>query len=287
MKAYTVPQRPYIDCHNHIGRTIDRVPPVGQNTAMCLARFAETGIRAAISAPTAVGSPLLRGLEDNRHQNDVIARACRDFPGCFPIGLALIEPRFGKVGVEEVERAMSERGMHGIVGHPPIADWCIPFVEAAAAREGLCNLHLHNELMGRIATMFPRARFIVHASAWAVENLARHENCWFEIVQYPDFGVRTPWDLGWVASKVGRERMIFGADLPYYDYRFLQSTIESAPIDDDLKDRIAYKNIVALIQAHRPDWKMPPAPPKAPRIYDPVELWKKNPANEERLAVFA
>ena len=46
--------RPYIDCHNHIGRTIDRVPPVGQNTAMSLARFAETNVYAAINAPTAV-----------------------------------------------------------------------------------------------------------------------------------------------------------------------------------------------------------------------------------------
>ena len=53
--------RPYIDCHNHIGRTIDRVPPVGQNTAMCLTRFAETHIHAAISMPTAVGSPISRG----------------------------------------------------------------------------------------------------------------------------------------------------------------------------------------------------------------------------------
>ena len=67
--------RPYIDCHNHIGRTIDRVPPVGQNTAMCLTRFAETHIHAAISMPTAVGSPISRGVVDIREQNEVIVCA--------------------------------------------------------------------------------------------------------------------------------------------------------------------------------------------------------------------
>ena len=45
-------------------------------------------------------------------------------------------------------------------------------------------------------------------------------------------------------DRVGRERIIFGADLPYYDYRLLQQIIEQAPIDDDLKDRIASRNIL-------------------------------------------
>ena len=69
--------RPYICCHNHIGRTIDRVPTVGQNVQMCLSRFAETDIHAAISMPTAVGSPIVRGIRDIREQNEAIARACK------------------------------------------------------------------------------------------------------------------------------------------------------------------------------------------------------------------
>ncbi len=278
--------RPYIDCHNHIGRTIDRVPPVGQNTAMSLTRFAETHVHAAISMPTAVGSPITRGVIDIREQNEVIARACRDFPSVFPIGLALIEERFGKLGIEEAEKAMSELGLVGIVGHPPIAEWCIPFVEAAAAREGLVNLHMHNVLMDEIATMFPHCTFISHASTWGAEHLAKHDNVFFEVVQYPD-GQGSEWDFAWFAGKVGRERLIFGADLPYYDYRVLQKTIEEAPIDDDFKDRIAHKNLEALIQRFKPDWSMPEAPPKTVRVYDPEELWAVNPENPVRLTVFA
>lgn len=278
--------RAWIDCHNHIGRTIDRVPPVGQSTAMCLARFAETHVCASISAPTAVGSPIVRGLEDIRDQNAVIARACRNFPAHFPIGLALIEARFGKLGVEEVERAMGDMGLAGIIGHPPIAEWCIPFVEAAAARGGLCNLHLHNALMGRIARMFPGATFIVHASTYAAEHFAALENIYFEVVQDPD-GPGTTWDLAALAQKVGRERILFGADLPYYDYRVLQRVIEEAPIDDDLKERIAHANAAALIRRFRPGWQMPAAPAPAPRVYTPEELWAVNPANPVRLTVYA
>ena len=75
--------RPYICCHNHIGRTINRVPTVGQNAQMCLSRFAETDIYAAISMPTAVGSPITRGIQDIREQNEAIARACKKFPDVF------------------------------------------------------------------------------------------------------------------------------------------------------------------------------------------------------------
>ena len=274
--------RPYICCHNHIGRTIDRVPTVGQNAQMCLSRFAETGIHAAISMPTAVGSPIARGIRDIREQNEAIARACKAFPDVFPIGLALIEPRFGERGIDEAEKAIDDLGLVGLVGHPPMKEEVLPMIEVAAARNGLCNLHWHDKRMHRTAQMFPQARFIVHASTWAAENLARHDNLWFEVVQYPD-GRGSAWDFKWFADKVGRERLIFGADLPYYDYRFLQRVIEEADCDDDLKERIAHRNVAGLIQEYNPDWTLPDHPPQAPRACDPQSLWACNPAQPDRL----
>lgn len=276
--------RPYIDCHNHIGRTIDRVPKVGQNTNICLARFAETNIYAAISAPTAVGSPITRGVEDIRHQNEVIGRAIQDFPDRFPIGLALIESRFGEIGVEEAEKAMRDYGLCGIMGHPPIGPWCIPFVEVAAARDGLVNLHMHNPLMVDIAKMFPTTQFICHASTFAEEHLAKFDNIWFEVVQYPD-GQGTEWDFKRAADRLGSDRLIFGADLPYYDYRVLQKTIEEADVSDDLKDRIAHRNIIPLIKKYNPDWSMPSEPISGHRVWDPDELWAVDPNNPVRLTV--
>ncbi len=278
--------RPYIDCHNHIGRTINRRPPVGQTTAMSLARFAETNIYAAVSMPTSTGSPMARGVEDIRDQNRAIATACRDFPDRFPIGLALAEPRLGHLAVGEAEWAMSELGLVGTVTHPPVIEACIPFVELVASRDGLCNAHIHSALMGEIARMYPRATFIVHASTYAIENFAQLDNVWFEIVQYPD-GPGSEWDFRWMANRAGRERLIFGADLPYYDYRGLQRTIEQAAIDADLKDCIAFKNIIALIRKFKPGWTMPDTPIRSPGNYPAEELWAVNPDNPVRLTVYA
>ena len=277
--------RPYIDCHNHIGRTLNRLPPTGQSTAMCLARFAETSVYACLSMPTATGGLILRGLEDIRDQNRVIARAHRDFPEHVPLGLALVEPCLGQVAVDEAEWAMSELGLHGIVSHPPVREACIPFLEMAAARGALCNVHMHDALFGEIARMFPAATFITHASSHAAEHFAGMDNVWFEIVQYPDER-GSLWDFARLADRVGRERIIFGADLPYYDYRLLQQIIEQAPIDDDLKDRIAYKNILELIRQYNPDWQLPDGPPQAPRVYQADDLWAVDPEKPDRLTVY-
>ena len=277
--------RPYIDCHNHIGKTLNRLPPTGQTTAMCLARFAETNVYAALAMPTATGYLMSRGLEDIRDHNRIIARACRDFPSHFPLGLALIEPCLGTISVDEAEWSMSELGLHGIVSHPPVREACIPFVEMAAARKGLCNIHMHDASFGNIARMFPNATFITHASSYAAEHFASLDNVWFEVVQYPDER-GTLWDFNKLANQVGRERILFGADLPYYDYRLLQQIIEEADIDDDLKDRIAYKNMLTLIQQFNPHWQLPDNPPIAPRAYEPDELWAVDPAKPDRLTVY-
>ena len=196
---------------------------------MALARFAETNVYASLSMPTATGGLVLHGLEDIRDQNRVIARSRRDFPAHVPLGLALVEPCLGPIAVDEAEWALSELGLHGIVSHPPVREACIPFVEMAASRGGLCNVHMHDALFGEIARMFPAATFITHASSHAAEHFGGLDNVWFEVVQYPDErGSR--WDFARLADRVGRERIIFGADLPYYDYRLLQQIIEQAPV---------------------------------------------------------
>ncbi len=81
----------------------------------------------------------------------------------------------------------------------------------------------------------------------------------FEVVQYLD-GQGSVWDFNLAAGKLGADRLIFGAGLPYYDYRVLQKTIEEADVSKELKDKIAYKNIIPLIQSYNPEWVMPEEP---------------------------
>ena len=274
--------RPYIDVHVHIGLTINRDPKVGQNTARYMARMAATGIVAAIIGPTAVGSPQARGVLDTREQNETIARACREFPERFPIGLALFELRHGDQGVDELDRALSEGGLMGVMYHPSgggIGAEVNPFLEVAAMHSGLCLLHGSPADTAVLARRFPGATFLVSAAHQGIDECARLDNCWFEIVQRPK-GANALWDLAQVTNVVGRERVLFGGDTPYYDYRVVQAQIEAAPVDESLKDRIAYENALALIRRFRPGWDLPREPVAPPRAYTVEELFA---ARGERL----
>ena len=73
---------------------------------------------------------------------------------------------------------------------------------------------------------------------------------------------------------------MFGGDAPYYDYRIFQTGLESANIDEESRNRIAYQNAMTLIQQFRPDWELPAEKLSPPRIYTETELWT---AEDDRL----
>jgi predicted TIM-barrel fold metal-dependent hydrolase len=276
--------RPYIDAHVHIGWTITRDPIVGQTTGRYMARMATSGIVAAIAGPTAVGSSLARGILDIQAQNEVISRACRQFPERFPIGLALVELRVGDAGVEEVARALTTGGLKGLMYHPsgggmPLAR-LYPYLEVAAMAGGLCLLHGRAGETAELARRFPEATFVVHAGQDDItETCAPLDNVWFEVVQRPH-GAGSERDWARLVDQLGVERIVFGGDTPYYDYRVTQISLEAAQIGEDTKDRIAYRNAVTLIRTFRPDWSLPQGPVLAPQQYPTEELWA---ARGERL----
>ena len=274
--------RHYVDIHCHIGMSITYDPIAGQNTGLCLGRMASAGIAAAIIGPTAVGSLQARGVLDTRDQNAVIARACRQFPDRFPIGLALIEIRHGVAGVEALERELTENGLMGVMWHPGGVSperRLYPFLEVAAMWKGLCLLHETAAKTASIARRFPNLTFIQHADPEAVEVCRDLENVWFEIVQVPK-GADSKWDFAGLINQVGNERLMFGGDAPYYDYRILQADLESANIDEESRDRIAHKNAATLIQQFRPDWELPAEKLSPPQVYTEAELWT---AEDDRL----
>jgi predicted TIM-barrel fold metal-dependent hydrolase len=276
--------RPYIDAHVHIGWTITRDPIVGQTTGRYMARMATSGVLAAIAGPTAVGSSLVRGILDIQAQNEVISRACLQFPDRFPIGLALVELRLGDAGAEDVARALTTGGLKGVMYHPsaggmPLAR-LYPHLEVAAMAGGLCVLHGRAGETAELARRFPEATFVVHAGQDGVAGLcAPLDNVWFEVVQRPH-GAGSEWDFARLVDQLGRERIVFGGDTPYYDYRVTQASLEAAQVSEDIKDRIAYRNAMTLIHGFRPDWSLPQGPVATPQVYPTEELWA---ARGERL----
>ncbi len=278
--------RLYIDVHCHIGTTITYDPAVGQTTGRCLARMASAGVVAAVIGPTAVGSSQIRGILDTKDQNGIIVRACQQFPDRFPIGLALIELRHGQVGADALEETLVEGGLQGIMWHPAGMTFerqLYPFLEVASLRGGLCLLHESPERTAAYARRFPNLVFIVHAGVEEeFASCKQLDNVWFEVVQRPR-GSKSDWDLPQLINELGSERLLFGSDLPYYDFRILQAQVEAADIDETTRDRIAFQNAVTLIQSFRPDWEPPGEAPAAPQNYTYEEIWAPKEAGSERL----
>ena len=278
--------RLYIDVHCHIGTTITYDPAVGQTTGRCLARMASAGVVAAVIGPTAVGSSQIRGILDTKDQNGIIVRACQQFPDRFPIGLALIELRHGQVGADALEETLVEGGLQGIMWHPAGMTFerqLYPFLEVASLKGGLCLLHESPERTAAYARRFPNLVFIVHAGVEEeFEACKQLDNVWFEVVQRPK-GSKSDWDLPQLVNELGSERILFGSDLPYYDFRILQAQVEAADIDEATRDRIAFHNAVTLIQSFRPDWEPPGEAPAAPQNYTYEEIWAPKEAGSERL----
>jgi predicted TIM-barrel fold metal-dependent hydrolase len=276
--------RPYIDVHVHIGTTISRVPSVGQSSEKYLARMSQTNIVAAIPSPAA-GGIQVRGLLDTQEQNDAIADACRRYPDRFPIGLGIVEVRHGPAAVEEIERCITRLGLVGLMCHPTLSGHRLgpilhPMLEVVDAHQGLALLHTPDTAahIADYARRFGHTIFIVaHGSMRpeghrdVIATCADIANVYVDIAQKPRSD--PSWDLADLVRHIGAERILFGSDTPYYDYRLVQALIEEGPLDEGTKDRIAWRNAAELIQHFRPEWQPSWEPPACPAEYLGADLW--------------
>ena len=283
--------RPYFDVHCHIGMTVStvsRAPVVGQSVGMCLGRMASADVIGAIPCPTA-GGPQARGVLDTRTQNETIANACRKYPERFPIGLGIVEVRHEQAGADELDRAMQDDGLVGFVCHPALSGHSLEgelhvFLEVVGMHNGLCLLHQAGSTrnIAIYAQRFPTITFIIgHVSMNkaghldAIEQCGNQENVWFDVAQKPE-GADESWDLVHLVNNLGNDRIMFDSDLPYYDFRLVQAQIETANLDDETKERIAYQNAVRLVQQFRPDWLPTLTPITPPQLYLEQEMWDAN-----------
>jgi uncharacterized protein len=287
--------RPYVDVHAHLGDTVSRYPACSQSAEKYLARMADSNVVAAVPCP-AGGGPQARGVLDTRDQNEQIADACRRRPDRFPIGMGIVEVRHLQPGVDELERSMDHSGLLGFMIHPGLSGHAMaeelwPFLEVVDARKGLVLLHVagggHEPRVARHAKRFKNTTFIMAHVTFragqhtvAAESFGGLENVWCDIAQqaqgYDDA-------IPELVKGVGADRIVFGSDIPYYDYRRLQRQIEASPVDAATKDKIAAGNAVDLIRRFRPDWQVPATPTPAPAGFESVDLWEELPNQPGRL----
>jgi predicted TIM-barrel fold metal-dependent hydrolase len=250
--------------------------------------MASAGVIGAIPCPTA-GGPQALGVLDTRKQNEVIARACRKNPDRFPIGLGIVEVRHEQAGADELDRAMQDDGLVGFVCHPALSGHSLggelhAFLGVVGMHNGLCLLHQagSTQNIAAYAQRFPSVTFIIgHVSMNkaghldAIAQCGKQENIWYDVAQKPE-GADESWDLVHLVNHLSKDRIMFGSDLPYYDFRLVQAQIETAHIDDETKEQIAYQNAVRLVQQFRPDWLPTLTPITPPQIYSEHEMWDAN-----------
>lgn len=180
-------------------------------------------------------------------QNDRLAALVEQYPDRLACGFACVDPRDVMGAVREVDRAILELGLSGIVFEPgflgisPIDRRCYP-VYARCAQLGVpVGLHtginfsshgpLEHErpvLIDRIACDFPELTLICHHGGWPWPHEAaavawKHKNVYLEFgaiaPRYMAAGAGGGWgDIAHLMDTVLRDQILFGTDWPMLRY---------------------------------------------------------------------
>src|SRR5581483_387317 len=184
---------------------------------------------------------------DCQELNDRLAEVVRRHPTEILCGFGCVDPRQPMAAVREVERAVRELGLRGIVFEPgflgisPVDRRCYP-VYAKCLELGVpvglhtgINFSSHGPLeyerpvlVDRIACDFPELTLICHHGGWPWPHEAaavawKHKNVYLEFgaiaPRYQAPGAGGGWgDIAHLMDTVLRERVLFGTDWPMLRY---------------------------------------------------------------------
>jgi uncharacterized protein len=261
-EAKTV-RRAVIDVHAHIGHTI--ATNLGQTYTEYLHTMNTLNIRQAIIS-VAAGGRQAEGIHDTRRENEVIAEAMRAHPERFPVGLAGLEPRHQERAVEELDRAITQLGLRGMVFHATFSGFFVgtghvldPIFDLANYFGALCLMHSTPDAMaapeaiGTLAARYPRVTIIMGHPLFtpaqrdgAIAAVKAQDNLYLDLSYQQDTA-----NAELTVQTLGAERVLFGSDAPYYDPSATIRSIEEARISDEAKERILYRNGAELIERFR------------------------------------
>jgi predicted TIM-barrel fold metal-dependent hydrolase len=204
---------------------------------------------------------------DYRELNDRLAAAVHDHPEELACGFACVDPRDGMRALREVDRAVNELGLRGIVFEPgflgisPLDRRCYPVYAKCAELGTPVGLHtginfsshgpLEYErpiLIDRIAGDFPELTIICHHGGWPWPHEAaavawKHKNVYLEFgaiaPRYQAAGAGGGWgDIAHLMDTVLRDQVLFGTDWPMLRYDRAFAEIDLLGLRDE--SRAAY-----------------------------------------------
>lgn len=196
------------------------------------------------------------GKEDARHINTVIAQMLKQHPDRYVVGLGVAEPNHGKAAMEEVEHALGELKLDGIMFHndfngvevdaPVMFDIFRKISEFKRAKV-MVHTAFHSDLeppfmIGRLAEKFPDMKIVIGHPLMTLNQ----SHALIQLLKwYPSLYIDTCYTfhhsyiLEQLVEAIGSDRMIFGSDNPYYGSMCLDKVlVETAKISQQDKDNI-------------------------------------------------
>jgi predicted TIM-barrel fold metal-dependent hydrolase len=244
---------PVVDCHGHMG-SWNAIHFPAAEPAQIVRRMDRAGVRwlvfshhASLSSPDMANAPAVaavRAFPDrlraycvvNPHYPD---RGARDLAGFDTMrdvyaGLKLHAEMhalpYTDARYEPAWRFANERGL--------------PVLAHTWATSPRCGL----EVMAEVAHRYPRVRLILghslHAKfADAITLAQEHPNLYLDLCAVIDERSDT---LERMVAGVGSERILFGTDMPWFDYHYYLAGVLTADLDEDAQRNILYRNAARL-----------------------------------------
>ncbi len=240
---------PIIDSHAHLGPYYNFHIPFNDPEGMIQSMDA-LGIRTCcIAAHLGIGP-------DFRAGNDVALKAATDHPGRF-IGAICINPNYPEAILSEIDRFTGVDAMRAVKLHPALHNYPADGERYRMVYEAAGKRHLpvasHTwagdkrcspKMYAAIAKEYPETTFIlVHSGGEpgpiieAIDAAKQAENIYLETS-----GSLTFRTVERLVTAVGSKRLLFGSDMPFIDPAPQVGKVIYAPISEDDKLDILYRN---------------------------------------------
>lgn len=250
-----------IDVHVHVGNSSTLY--VAGSVDAVLTRMDAAGVDGAVISPIP-GFEDPEGVISAKKMNGQVARIKKENPARFPFALGVAEPKHGAGALEEVEHALGELKLDGIMFHNDFngveVDAPIMFEIIKKISEfpgAVANVHtaFHSDLeppfmVGRLADAFPGVTFLMGHPLMTLNQT----HAIIELAKwYPNLYIDTCYAfhhsriLERVVEAVGSHRMAFGTDNPYFGKLCLDKVlVETAGITQKDKENIFYNTFHSI-----------------------------------------
>lgn len=173
-------------------------------------------------------------------------------------GYCTVNPRHGKLAIQEIDRCVNEFGMVGVkinaVNPVPLDEPVTMEVVAHVAELGIPLLaHTGPQASAAVSRQLPDLKLIMAHMGntanpamgdwpWAIEVAKQHPNIYLETSgSSPDFGY-----IDAAVEAIGADRVLFGTDFPVFDAHIEKAKVTGSEISPAGKRKVLGENAVRL-----------------------------------------